>query len=744
MDKVKKQNDTITVALLLAGVVSSIVFYFVKLSNIIWYILYSLCFAGLSVFFGALISKMKLELCDEVRKVIKIISPFFAFVFFVLLYKGDTGYLGADTSGFWWHQLSLPVVLLIFCCVYILVIVLKDTIIQKEYQKIQGIWFWYVVWAMLYALTVVYFDIFKADIYHIDAFMHPIYNVYYGTPYSEFSYGLYGHYELLYQIPMMIFGTSPVVICGVLFVASFFTAICLFGIVENVVSSKMIRLIIPIILLLPSGVMYRNCAFQAIPHRIFFPVLMLWFILQEEKFSKKRYFILLANMICSLSVLANTESGLFTCAGWSLYLILNSILTKSFRWSYLLKIIFARLIDLCIAIFVVNIYNFFHGGGVFVKEFFYPYTNSTFLSHYSYELPRGISPYLIVFLLGLAFLCGTCIKVVVYRSSNKEIVYMGVAAIVMLGELSYYIVRPAYYALMVVYPFFLVLIAYLIEIKDKVHEQLAQTVLGEMSQYATVTFAVLLIMSSGVIEKIAIQSINGFYDVTTYEQYKEYAQEVIGEDIYAIGEGVDELYGILGWDAGYHLFGTTDVLYDPEANLNVYVKLVQEANQQNDVLLCETAYKQHNPLLEDYKMTKEMVLYNRKYAIYKKDKYECSEQITGGENADINIIGELQYVGNQENYYSILIKVHNTQEKTGERDYKELRVGLLDRETGQIISVVTSGVEILSNNGNESKELGIYGRIRKDELDLDYPYEVIVLEKVDDKEVHYVSTGMTL
>ena len=207
---------------------------------------------------------------------------------------------------------------------------------------------------------------------------------------------------------------------------------------------------------------------------------------------------------------------------------------------------------------------------------------------------------------------------------------------------------------------------------------------------------------------------------------------------------MDELYGVLGWDAGYHLFGTTDVLYDPEANSKVYDQLVDEANQQNDVLLCETAYKQHNPLYEDYKMTKEMVLYNRKYAIYTKDKYVSSEQITGEENADINIMGELQYIGNQENYYSILIKVHNTQEAMDDRDYSRLRVGLLDRETGQIISAVTSEVEMLPNNEYESSEVGIYGRIRKEELNFNYPYEVIILENVDDKVVHYVSTGMTL
>lgn len=744
MNRIKIKNNAITVALLLAGVVSSIAFNFVKLSNILWYILYSVCFVGFSVLFSAVFQKIKLELHGKMRIIIKLFSSFFALASFVLLYKGDTGYLGADTAGFWWHQLPLPVVLIIFCCVYILVIALKDTIVQKEYQKIQGIWFWYVVWAVLYALTVVYFDVFKADIYHIDAFMHPIYNIYYGTPYSEISYGLYGHYELLYQIPMMIFGTSPVVICGVLFVTSFLTATCLFGIVENVVSSKVIRLIIPIILLLPSGVMYRNCAFQAIPHRIFFPVLILWFILQEDKFSKKCNYIILANVICCMSILVNTESGLFTCAGWSLYLILNAIRTKSFRWSYLLKIILARLLNLGIAILVVNVYNFIHGGGVFVKEFFFPYTNSTFLSHYTYELPGGITPYLIAFLLGLAFLCGTSIKVVIGRSGHKEIIFIAAVAIVLLGELSYYIVRPAYYALMVVYPFFLILIAYLIELKDKVHEELAKTLLGEMSQYAMVIVAVLLIMSAGVIEKISIQSINGFYDVTTYEQNKEYAQNVIGERIYALGEGVDELYGVLGWDAGYHLFGTTDVLYDPEANSKVYDQLVDEANQQNDVLLCETAYKQHNPLYEDYKMTKEMVLYNRKYAIYTKDKYVSSEQITGEENADINIMGELQYIGNQENYYSILIKVHNTQEAMDDRDYSRLRVGLLDRETGQIISAVTSEVEMLPNNEYESSEVGIYGRIRKEELNFNYPYEVIILENVDDKVVHYVSTGMTL
>ena len=52
---------------------------------------------------------------------------------------------------------------------------------------------------------------------------------------------------------------------------------------------------------------------------------------------------------------------------------------------------------------------------------------------------------------------------------------------------------------------------------------------------------------------------------------------------------MDEIYGVLGWDTGYHLLGTTDTIVDIEANEAIYNQLIAEANSKDHVFLTDEA-----------------------------------------------------------------------------------------------------------------------------------------------------------
>ena len=80
---------------------------------------------------------------------------------------------------------------------------------------------------------------------------------------------------------------------------------------------------------------------------------------------------------------------------------------------------------------------------------------------------------------------------------------------------------------------------------------------------------------------------------------------------------MDEIYGVLGWDTGYHLLGTTDTIVDIEANEAIYNQLIAEAKSKDHVFLTDEAYK---ILGDDYRLVKEYTIYGEIYGYFKKIK----------------------------------------------------------------------------------------------------------------------------
>ena len=98
-----------------------------------------------------------------------------------------------------------------------------------------------------------------------------------------------------------------------------------------------------------------------------------------------------------------------------------------------------------------------------------------------------------------------------------------------------------------------------------------------------------------------------------WEDYKNAFSEIEAEvepNTYAVGWGVDEIYGVLGWDTGYHLLGTTDTIVDIEANEAIYNQLIAEANSKDHVFLTDEAYK---ILGDDYRLKN--IPYMEKYMV---------------------------------------------------------------------------------------------------------------------------------
>lgn len=195
--------------------------------------------------------------------------------------KADDGYVGADVSHFFWH--IIPGWIITFLVIAISLCIIFSITKETGKAKSKMFYFFYFAMSVVWAGTAVYLNCFSSDTYHIDAYIHPIYNVYFHEPYSELSYSIYGHYELFYLLPMKICGTSPVVICALIFIVAIISAMFILLTVHELTESSLIRCLIPFALLVPTGCMFMTSSYQSTPHRIFFPAMLIFYCTKIAK-----------------------------------------------------------------------------------------------------------------------------------------------------------------------------------------------------------------------------------------------------------------------------------------------------------------------------------------------------------------------------------------------------------------------------------------------------------------------------
>ena len=578
----------------------------------------------------------KIKLHDKI-KYYKIVYALFILVTLVLfcgMLKTDDGFCGAGDYLFWWHQLPFGIVVLIFTLLsavgVFIVIKYRNSIITNK----KLLYIYYSICALVYSGTVVYINVFAGDLYHIDAYLHPIYSVFYNTPYSNFSYSIYGHYELFYKIPMLIFGTSPRVICLTLMVVAFIEAFVILKIIDDLVSSKIIKLFVPFALMVPTGCMFVSSSYQSTPHRIIFPVLLILYGLKLVK-NKKAYStkdMLIGNLICTFAIIWNTETGLMCCLAWIGYSLARMLQKETMSVKNTILRFFTTcimmIVDIILALCFVNFYNFCVGGGRFIRGFFYPFINSGFMNNYILEVPFGNRPYIYILVLALGAITYGASKTKIFKRNTDEyepssVIFM--TGILLLGQLAYYMTRAAYYGLLITFPFALILMTYFADFysrhrlsdNKKCGISLLNTIERGIAgtQIAALTILIVMCINLPICFKYSYGL--GRYN---WEDYKNAFSEIEAEvepNTYAVGWGVDEIYGVLGWDTGYHLLGTTDTIVDIEANEAIYNQLIAEANSKDHVFLTDEAYK---ILGDDYRLVKEYTIYGEIYGYFEKIK----------------------------------------------------------------------------------------------------------------------------
>lgn len=249
---------------------------------------------------------------------------------------------------------------------------------------------------------------------------------------------------------------------------------------------------------------------------------------------------------------------------------------------------------------VVNIYNFSVGGTPVLSEFFYPYTNSAFLGHYSLGIEFRNLPYLYLMLLGLGSCLYAISKTPLFHSRNVNGMpgIIGLAGVVLLGQLAYYFARSAYYGLLIVVPMAVILTTFYLDrwslilrrgaISRLSFSQFVRvSVLQAVGVCCSIVLTFALLIGTNLPSCLATAYQSGKFEIITSDVTATQMADEVPKDAYTFGWGTDEVLGLAGRESNYHLLGTTDALVDPEANAVVVDEFMREISGANNILASE-------------------------------------------------------------------------------------------------------------------------------------------------------------
>lgn len=176
-------------------------------------------------------------------------------------------------------------------------------------------------------------NIFGADsltfgeTHHISAYYDEITYIAKGRPFKGGGSELYGHYAILWRLPMAIFGNNLKVIgivAGIVAAVTFFFFVL---VIHRIFRSRFIRVMASLAIwcvFISSG----SSTFSSIPHRYVVFAVILYFMVrwQTVELSFKRR--LIGHLLCVVALLWNTESGICVSLAWAVYIVIREINNK--------------------------------------------------------------------------------------------------------------------------------------------------------------------------------------------------------------------------------------------------------------------------------------------------------------------------------------------------------------------------------------------------------------------------------
>lgn len=485
-------------------------------------------------------------------------------------------------------------------------------------------------------------NIFQYDPYHAPAYTNSIYNVLAGHPYDKVTQTIYGHYGIFYYLPMKIltiFLNRTTALYLLICLLTVLTWYCTVRVVHILVHNRGLQLI-GLAALIWQFTRSISVYWAVRPHRLLFPSLLLLYCVKKKASARNWWG---GWFICTFSLLWNLETGLtctITYIGFNLIRTLqkDSCLSAAFFFQAVKQAFCAVGAFLCSYI-AFNIYNLMSGGTwQDIMCYIYPIASSTYkLEGLNVPLPMVYNSYAVKILLFTAVFCYVLGRTAIFSQRKRETKHTNdciliVLSLLGLGMIMYYINRAAVGNLWISYmPAMLLLILLCdgvlnrIDIRAVRKLSMDDTVLtaGAALAFSVMSVCAFLCMIS--VGEIWVSRGEFQSELTSLQGYADLLECTIPKDTYAVGNGVQELYGLLGWDPQCHTIDYSGIVPDG-------ITYMQEELEEKNVddVLCSKPLQER--LLGDlpYEPCLEIVLekdqpYGKFVYMVKKDQMDPNE-----------------------------------------------------------------------------------------------------------------------
>lgn len=543
-------------------------------------------------------------------------------VFFLQMFRLEVNIYGGVSDRYIWHK--LPLWLVVFCLtaeILIFFICLKSN--HALHIPNSAMYFLYGMLSVLIGYTFYTPSIFVrgvSDRMHAHAYFNSIYNVYHGLPFSEHTTSIYGHYAILYKLPMKLLGGDFI---DFILLNSILGALCflpVFLALHFTVRNSLLRLLGTIAMTFPILAMRGGFYWQLWPHRILFMSLMLCLGAFCVRFQKlNTVTCILGYLLSMLGILWNTESGMFCTVAWTAFWIILQLCSTKWNFLKILKtcIVHAASAILCFfgAYGMVNAYNLLCGGSVnSIQEFLFPLLTTSYMDGFlRVDLPDYPSAYVPVLILlflavawGLSYMSCFGRKILSGKTEILMPCFSFFTGVLALGQMSYFMNRAAYHNLDICHLPAVLLMCILAErgmdfvrqFRFKKHREYTSSQLFQ-GTFTAVTLGILLTLNTGTLIEYGYNTDlkTAFHNKQELHDFAAHIASNIPENTYAFGIGVTEIYSMLRWDTQCYTLDFSDAGIRPQV-----VDYVIEDIRRKDIpayLVGEDTYKKLEKFASD-------------------------------------------------------------------------------------------------------------------------------------------------
>lgn len=510
-------------------------------------------------------------------------------LFLIRMFQLETEVYGSVSVRYIWHIMPFWLVAAVLAAeaVFFFSFVKKSTVSLKPSAMMA----FYGMLTLLIGYNFYTPEVFlrnEPDRLHMDAYFNSIYNVLHGSPYTEYTTSIYGHYGILYKLPMKLLGGDLIdfILLNALIGALSFLAA--FLALHFIVKNDLLRIIGAVALSFPVLAMRSGIYWQLWPHRVLFMCLMLCYMAFCVRYKKlNRFTCILGYGIVFLGILWNTESGLFCGAAWAGFWILKSLCCKENKVSYVIRTVFFQISGIILSFLgawaAVEIYNLANGGTIMgIREFLFPLLQSSYMDDLlRVDLPDFASAYMVI--IALLFLaCAWGISHMWFLREKNSVdpneclpaCFAFAAAVLSLGQITYFVNRAAYHNLEIAHIPCILLLCLLAEggmkafcsFRFKNLKQFKGMDIFRCFFTGTALLILMTVCTGNVIQYGQNTALRE--ELHNKQEINDFAAHVaanIPENTYAFGIGVPEIYSILRWDTGCYTLDLPDLSLRPEA-----------------------------------------------------------------------------------------------------------------------------------------------------------------------------------